>query len=124
MKKTKTSSLVKKHYEMNPEIEDLVLSSNLQNNMIVLIEDPDLRQDISEIRYESRPHVNGPQQNINPDVLVRARMMNRWSKVTELVVTDKYIVFIAIYEDDARRVRVNDLTTGWIVKKDATPPWE
>lgn len=115
-----TSIYVDKFYEMDPEFEVLLpVGTQLQNNMIVLVEDHMLRVNLEEIdknRYEEH----------------RARESNRWCVVSELKIIDRrmndftapqnpLVTFIATYADGVQRKRSYDSSYAWIVKRESIP---
>jgi hypothetical protein len=104
---------VGKFYSMDPETEDLIFGSQLQNGMVVLVEDPMLRGDPSKTHPTPADERHVRQANRWAEVTERRRMGTRSGEV--------HIRFIAVYADGTKAARVYLDTIAWLVKKDSMP---
>lgn len=107
------SEFVEKYYEMDPETEDLLDNGTLVvDGMKVLIEEPNMRQHISN--------------NLELTSLDNARKMNRWATVLESKIKRKAegettLSFVALYDDGIKRKMIVPVRYAWLVKKDSMP---
>lgn len=102
---------VDKYYEMDPNTEDLLFDGTfLRNDMIVLPGDPNLRMDTTE--------------QVTPDRAELIRTRNRWSMVSNLIVSGSSAVFVATYDDGTKRKIVCDVRWPWLVKLNSIRPDE
>lgn len=81
----------------------------LQDGMIVLIGDPNLREENVEYDEGTAYHY-------------WKIVANRWCLISNVVVEERGIVFIATYADGMMIKRGADVGTSWIVKTDSIPP--
>ena len=97
-------------YDMtDPATEELLFDGHeLKNGMIVVIEDVELRWDV----------VDDPDDK-NVYYLM---MMNRWCQISNVLVRNMKVEFIATYEDGFQIKRTTDVSKSWIVKKESIPP--
>lgn len=103
--------LVDKYYQMDPEMDDLIYGGQLRNNMRVLVEDPNHRDELNcEGQYPVASHR-----------LVTRMRWNRWTRVTQLEREDNRICFVGLYLDGTKSSFVSNLKQGWYVKKDSIP---
>lgn len=107
----KITGSVEKYYIMNPETEALIPNGRgLKNGMVVLIEDAEMRIDLSRA-------------NLNASDLFRAVQYNRWCEVSNITVEDhgpgkmSVVTFVGTYEDGTQHKRWAGLNKGWLAKK-------
>uniref|UniRef100_A0AAU7GWU2 Uncharacterized protein n=1 Tax=Streptomyces phage Scarif TaxID=3158858 RepID=A0AAU7GWU2_9CAUD len=96
---------VPKFYSMDPDVEDLLPSSeHLANGMVVLLADNDKRASESDIQHDWG--------------MDRALERNRWCRVSHLFWNEpnNTFEFIAVYDDGTKRVRHCFREDAWIVK--------
>lgn len=94
-----------KYYEMNPAADDLLADgSMLENDMIVLIEDPSFKGDLKNMHQ--------------PDENYKLRKWNRWVKVSEFEYDEDSdtITFIGIYHDSTKKKITTSADHSWYVK--------
>lgn len=97
-----------KHYEMDPETEDLLFdATQLANGLTVLIETPDLR--VFPEHTDSLPERE------------RALRWNRWMTISDLTIDEvaDEVLFIATYEDGTKKKITTSADYAWYVKKDS-----
>ena len=99
-----------KYYQMDPRREDLLFDgTELQEGMIVLIEN-------SELRAEIGTGVSGEQ-------LEKAMRYNRWAMVTRPSVEDTSLKFLAVYADGSKKKIELSVHHAWLVLvNDYEPP--
>lgn len=103
--------LVGKYYEMNVEEDDLLFDgTKLRNGMWVLIEDDSRRVNINVDEFSSAD-----------DFIYRARKWNRWMNVSEVVVDEVEVHFIAKYEDGIKHKIDIGSNHSWYVKRTSIP---
>lgn len=114
MKVTITSpEFVGRYYDMNPETEDLLPNGTLlKPGMIVLIENPSIRQELSDIPLL---------EEFGRSRMDRIRMFNRWGTVQHVVEEDRRVFVTVEYVDGTKRILKTGLNEGWYVKKDSLP---
>lgn len=101
---------VQKYYLMNPDTEEILFDgAELRDGMKVLIEDPQLRETITDRLGE------------DPEAFARAMQMNRWCTVSDFTSDFPNIEFIATYEDETQRKMTVDSKKAWIVKMSSIP---
>lgn len=102
------SHLVDKFYEGNPETEELVPdATHLANGMVVLTGESSYRVDLKK-SLEDRDGY-------------RARMSNRWCRISHLKVSKarQTVSFIGTYADRTQRKFDTTLDGSWFVKKNS-----
>lgn len=101
------SQFTPKYYEMDPETEDIIPDGEgLENGMVVLLENENLRVDLSTAdRSEQKYYM--------------ARERNRWCKISDLRISGDMVRFTATYVDDTKRHRSYSLTEPWLVALDS-----
>lgn len=101
--------VVDKFYRLDPESDDFVFGTELQDGMIVLADVP--------FRHE-RDSLNA--QHIEDYVL---DVRNRWCEVTKRMTLDNdgSVAFVGLYIDGQKVARRSAKDQGWLVKLDATP---
>lgn len=100
---------VKRHYDMNPDTEDLLFNGTfLKDGMIVLVENPLMRVNMKAGMPEWKQDL--------------ANLANRWCMVDHVSFHDASVSFIAIYGDGTKRKRVYGNQAGWFVKLDSMIP--
>lgn len=102
---------VDKYYEMDPTVEDLVYGTDLTNGVMVLIEDPRYRVDISELKTDSP----------DPELLREAKKSNRRCIIEKYSRSkyDRTVSFIGVYEDGTKYTRRYAESIGWYVLADS-----
>lgn len=101
---------VQKYYLMNPDTEEILFDgAELRDGMKVLIEDPQLRETITDRLGE------------DPAAFAHAMQMNRWCTVSDFTSDFPNIEFIATYEDETQRKMTVDSKKAWIVKMASIP---
>lgn len=112
-----TSACVPRHYEMDPETEDLLSSGRkLWNGAVVLAEDPNSRASDLPNHREAYPHE-----------ISNVREKNRWASISEIEFQmdkqtgKKIVLFVATYSDGTKRKRWTSANHAWLVKKDSIP---
>lgn len=101
-------NFVPKFYRMNPETEEILFDgTELENGMVVLIENPNLRQNITLAT------------TMNPEAFDNALRMNRWMEVQHVTAKDDIVEFIGRYDDNTKSKHRFALRTAWLVKKDS-----
>lgn len=88
--------------------EDLIYGKDLKDGMVVLIE-PVGRTE----RYRSRSQDVGWAR--------RTSKTNRWCEVTRLFTMGDDIIFIGLYVDGRKAIRITTPEAGWIVKETVEP---
>lgn len=104
-----TSMLVSKYYEMDAKTEAFLHKGDfLRDEMVVLIETP-YRVDVTEIKFEEDYY--------------RARMLNRWCKVSHLTHSPSgaLVEFVGIYDDGTIFKRSYNGSIAWFAKIDSLP---
>lgn len=118
MTKIDVKECVQKYFEMDPKTEDLLFDgTHLRNGMTVLIEDPEEKQDFDSANASrTDPAARG--------IMWRARKLNRWCTVSNLLVEGDFALFVGIYEDGGKMKRMHEVDSSWFVKKDSIPAEE
>jgi len=103
----KPQDMVGKYFTMNPETDDLLLTSYaLRPGMEVLVESSNLRGDVN--KYEDEM------------VMDRLLQYNRWCVIEDVRITkDDCVNFIGKYEDDTKRSFTLGASHSWFVKKES-----
>lgn len=98
-------------YEMDPETEDLIFGSQLENGMVVLVND----------FFLSRIDPNKVEDLDSLNIHDRARLLtdSQWCRVSSLFNEGDITYFIGIYSDGVKRNRSYHKTFAWIVKKES-----
>jgi hypothetical protein len=99
---------VTKYYEMDPIEEDLLIDgSKLENDMVVLIEDPEFRVNVSMHFIDDMPATKE-----------RALRWNRWATVSEYEFDTEAdeVIFVAVYEDGTKKKQIVSADKAWFVK--------
>jgi hypothetical protein len=91
--------------------EDLIYGKDLKDGMVVLIE-----SDGRSLGYRSYNTAE-----LNSWLIMKN---NRWCEVTRLFTMGDDIVFIALYGDGRKAIRITTPTAGWIVKETVEPSTE
>ena len=103
------TELVERYATVDPETEEILFSgADLRRDMIVVIEDVELRWDLVDEPDERQ--------------LYYTMVMNRWCRVSNLFHRNGKVEFLAEYEDGFQVKRVTPVEKAWIVKKDSIPP--
>jgi hypothetical protein len=99
-------------FTMNPETEDLIRGTQLEEGMIVLIHDPTNRYEDPK-KYENV-------EVIEPYGHARLLREGRWCKVTEIFQRRESDVlqFIGLYSDGTKHNRMYNESWCWYVKTD------
>lgn len=106
-------SLVPKHYEMDPETEDLLFDgTRLLAGMKVLIDNDGMRIRPIESDLEDDSQIT------------KAKKYNRWCTVDEIRYGPQFVHFIGIYDDGSKVKWSEPLGMSWYVKKDSIPTAE
>lgn len=92
-------------YVMDPTKEDLIHGSELKEGMIVLVEDPMLRDDPSDLDTEG----------VRPYTIRRIHEASRWCMVTKLR-PGQILKFIGVYGDGTKMSRQYSSSYCWLVK--------
>lgn len=92
-------------YMMDPVTEDLIRGSDLKEGMVVLIEDPMVRDDPSDLDKE----------DLRPYTIRRIHEASRWCMVTKLE-QGQILSFIGIYGDGTKMHRQYSDRYCWYVK--------
>lgn len=101
-------------FEMEPGRHDLLFGDELEEGMIVLVSDPNLRRDpLDKIRAE-KPGYYGPTWDaVDEYNLIKTSC---WCRVTKLQRMGRVISFIGLYADGTKKVRTYHQTIGWFVQ--------
>lgn len=99
-----------RNFRMNPDFDDVIRGSELQENMVILIEDRNSRPRTSEEGSISA------QAN-----MARILDMNRWCIVTRLVKNDSQVSFVGVYCDGNKAFHICEPNTAWYVKYWSAP---
>lgn len=105
--------LVKKFYAMNPKTEDLLADGSfLKEGMVVLVESPNLREDLDD-----------PDYSTSPIQIDRANVWNRWSSVSHIKYdrATNMVSFVSTYSDGTKRKRCYNEAHAWFVRLDSMP---
>lgn len=100
-----------KHFNSNPETEELLWdATELEEGLVVMIEEPSVRADISEVYMDSA-------------VMEQAYRWNRWATVSDLNhdANLDQVLFVATYSDGSKRKLVTSADYAWYVKKNSMP---
>lgn len=98
------NGLVSKWYEMDPETEDVLYNGgDLQEGMVVLLENPEMRVDIWEAETDEE--------------WFRALRTNRWMMVSRIEVIGSYVRLFAEYEDGMKSKLEFPIREAWLVKR-------
>lgn len=96
-------TFVDRFYHMNPQEEDLLFDGTyLRNGMTVLVGDASQRMEITD----------------DMDVYHRdqAELTNVWYTIAHVMSNQKYVTFLATYEDGMKRKATFTLGIPWLVK--------
>lgn len=114
-----------KFRDMQPATEDLLPNGRaLQNGMVVLLEAPSLKADMSIVVSTILS---------NPTDLNRAKINNRWCEVSHVEIEPHSgpdglpadnVTFVGTYSDGTKRKRQAPVGLAWFVKKDSLPKEE
>jgi hypothetical protein len=105
-----------RRFSMNPETEDIIRGSDLENGMVVLVESRDLRLPTSNERLDNRE-----------DILPQIVDVDRWCRITNLCQDDwpnGKVSFVGVYSDGKKAFREYQAKTAWFVKLDSMPEAE
>lgn len=104
-------------YIMSPEIDDVIDGSDFIQGMIVLLEDPSMRQNPEpRVRPEGMPEAVFALMD-SPYAARRILETSRWCKVTKIRVYDDIVGFIGLYGDGTKMARSYHQSHYWLVKK-------
>lgn len=97
-------------HAMDPEFEDVVFGTDLQNGMIVLLQDSLMKGD--------------PEYIANDYDKERLMKCNRWCEVTQFRIINRnddapLIKFMGVYSDGTKYPRTYDSNYTWVIKKPA-----
>lgn len=102
---------VGKYFVMDPETDDLLPNgAKLAPGMIVFCENHGVCTDISS-----------GMENLEEKERFRARIYNRWCRVSDIANEDTEVQFVATYADGTKHTRAHSRRTGWYVRKDSIP---
>lgn len=99
-----------KNFRMDPIVDDVIRGSELEENMVVLVESRDLR-----VRTSDEGSIVA--QAIRPQVLD----VDRWCVVTKLAKNKNVVSFVAVYCDGHKAYRTYSPETAWYVKYWSAP---
>lgn len=99
-----------KNFRMDPVADDVIRGSELEENMVVLVESRDLR-----IRSSDEGSIVA--QARNPQILD----IDRWCVVTKLEKNPMAISFVGVYCDGNKTYRTYSPETAWYVKYWSAP---
>lgn len=106
------SGFSNKIFRMNPEEDDLLIDGDaLREGMIVIVEENELRSDISD------PTVMNTESGLE-----NASKFNRWCQVTDIKRTanNQIVRFIGLYRDGTKRFFTASVGhSAWYVKKES-----
>lgn len=98
-----------KFYSMDPETEELLFDGfELKDGMVVLIESPLMRGDLSAA-------------DSNEAEMASVLANNRWCTVSNIYNHRKMVEFVGTYGDGSKRKRTQGVRWAWLVKKDSIP---
>lgn len=105
MKLPSPASLVPMHYVMDPDQETLLTSGFLlKDGMVILIENPNMRQDLDKLETQSN--------------WALALERNRWMTISQVHMgpAGVSVTFVATYDDGSQRKLRFDNHHAWLVK--------
>ena len=108
------STMVPKYYEMNPDTEDLIFNGDtLINGMVVLLTSTEAKQELDQ------PGRWFGKRKLTPSEKHRARVCNRWCRVTELDIVGNHVRFVGVYADGTKHPRASSAMNSWLVRFDS-----
>lgn len=100
-------SYIPKYYVMDPNTEDVLMGDQIEEGMVVVIEDPEARTDVSRELTAYAEH--------------NANKNNRFCTVTKISCVDGInIRFIGVYSGGVKIARHTSSEVSWIVKLQPT----